>query len=576
MRLNFPANSQNLREVQIFGAEVTASGDAGASQTATVAENTTAVLDFTGTDVDTSDTLAYSISGTDADDFTIDTNTGALSFTSAPDYETPTDDDTDNVYNLTVTVSDGIATDSTDVSVTVTDADEPLTAADDTINATSGIEATGTVLNNDSDPDGTTPTVSAIETGSSVGGGTAGTVGTVLPGTYGSLTLDADGTYTYVVDANNADVLALGAGDAPLTETFTYTISDGTSTDTATITVNVSGVNDAPTQTGKSGGIYSPENENVLGATELFDQQSVNVGAENDYTHTSSMYINFVDADGDALTVTKAFDSFTVSPNPYPYDASARHTGAPYGNLTATIEETNSNDGGEWRVNLTYTVEDSDLDILADGEFVNQLYTISVSDGTASFSTEVRVQLNGRLDIYAADDFATVNEGASISVNAGETSELADAKFTSANSPLIIDTFYDGYVYSNSMTVEGVTFNNDGTKMYLTDMNGNPHDQQSGLVHNQYTLSTPFDISTATPDDKYLDAHSATYNLSGTPEFNNDGTKAFNIHRIGPNYTQNIVEYSLETPYEIDTATEVKSTGFDNPKDIAFNHDGTK
>ena len=90
MRLNFPANSQNLREVQIFGAEVTASGDAGASQTATVAENTTAVLDFTGTDVDTSDTLAYSISGTDADDFTIDTNTGALSFTSAPDYETPT------------------------------------------------------------------------------------------------------------------------------------------------------------------------------------------------------------------------------------------------------------------------------------------------------------------------------------------------------------------------------------------------------------------------------------------------------------------------------------------------------
>ena len=112
----------------------------------------------------------------------------------------PTDDDTDNVYNLTVTVSDGIATDSTDVSVTVTDADEPLTANNDTINATSGIEATGTVLTNDSDPDGTTPTVSAIETGSSVGGGTAGTVGTALPGTYGSLTLDADGTYTYVVD----------------------------------------------------------------------------------------------------------------------------------------------------------------------------------------------------------------------------------------------------------------------------------------------------------------------------------------------------------------------------------------
>ena len=121
------------------------------------------------------------------------------------------------------------------------------TAVDDTINATSGTDEEGNVLNNDSDPDGTTPTVSAIETGSTPGGGTAGTVGSALAGTYGTLTLTEAGGYTYVVDADNADVLALGAGDDPLTETFTYTITDGTATDTATITVNVSGVNDAPT-----------------------------------------------------------------------------------------------------------------------------------------------------------------------------------------------------------------------------------------------------------------------------------------------------------------------------------------
>ena len=41
------------------------------------------------------------------------------------------------------------------------------------------------------------------------------------------------------VDADHPDVLALGLDDAPLTETFTYTITDGISTDTATITVNV-------------------------------------------------------------------------------------------------------------------------------------------------------------------------------------------------------------------------------------------------------------------------------------------------------------------------------------------------
>ena len=51
----------------------------------------------------------------------------------------------------------------------------------------------------------------------------------------------------------------------------------------------------------------------MYSANELFDQHSGGSGAENDYTHTDEMYINFVDADGDALTVTKAFDSYTVS-----------------------------------------------------------------------------------------------------------------------------------------------------------------------------------------------------------------------------------------------------------------------
>ena len=160
------------------------------------------------------------------------------------------------------------------------------------------------------------------------------------------------------------------------------------------------------------------------------------------------MYINLVDVDGDTLTVTKAFDSYTVSifgtNTTTPQDYS-RHSSAPYCDLTATIIETTNNGGGEWRVYLNYTVEDSDLDILNDGETVNQIYTISVSDGTASFSTQLRVQLSGQVDINVDDDFATLNEGATISVSDGQGAALADAKFTSANSPLIIDTFYDGH-----------------------------------------------------------------------------------------------------------------------------------
>ena len=69
--------------------------------------------------------LTYSLSGTDASVFTIDAGTGEVRFRAVPDFENPADDDTDNVYDITVTASDGDGTDSkiTDhaVAITVTD-----------------------------------------------------------------------------------------------------------------------------------------------------------------------------------------------------------------------------------------------------------------------------------------------------------------------------------------------------------------------------------------------------------------------------------------------------------------------
>ena len=101
------------------------------------------------------------------------------------------------------------------------------------------------------------------------------------------------------------------------------------------------------------------------------------------------MYIN-LDVDGDTLTVTKAFDSYTVSifgtNTTTPQDYS-RHSSAPYGDLTATIQETTSNDGGEWRVNLSYTVEDSDLDILQQRNRKSNLHDFSVRRYSQFFNT---------------------------------------------------------------------------------------------------------------------------------------------------------------------------------------------
>ncbi len=80
------------------------------SATASVAENTTAVMTVTASDPDAGTTFTYSINGgADAAKFAINSSTGALTFVSAPDYENPTDVGADNVYNVVVQASDEFA-----------------------------------------------------------------------------------------------------------------------------------------------------------------------------------------------------------------------------------------------------------------------------------------------------------------------------------------------------------------------------------------------------------------------------------------------------------------------------------
>jgi len=101
---------------------VISSNGGGTSATINVAENGTAVTDVNATDADTKQTLAYSITGDDAGFFTIDANTGLLTFTNAPDFETPTDANKDGDYLVTVQVSDGNGgLDTQDLTIHVTD-----------------------------------------------------------------------------------------------------------------------------------------------------------------------------------------------------------------------------------------------------------------------------------------------------------------------------------------------------------------------------------------------------------------------------------------------------------------------
>ena len=84
-----------------------------------VTENSTSVGTIVATDAD-ADILTYSISGgDDAARFTI-SSTGELSFVAAPDFEAPADTDADNIYNVQVSVTDGIEAVTQDLTITVT------------------------------------------------------------------------------------------------------------------------------------------------------------------------------------------------------------------------------------------------------------------------------------------------------------------------------------------------------------------------------------------------------------------------------------------------------------------------
>jgi formylglycine-generating enzyme required for sulfatase activity len=73
----------------------------------TIYENTT-LVQVSATDAN-GNTLVYSTTGgADESKFSIQSGTGELSFLTTPDYETPTDAGSDNVYNVQVAVSDGV------------------------------------------------------------------------------------------------------------------------------------------------------------------------------------------------------------------------------------------------------------------------------------------------------------------------------------------------------------------------------------------------------------------------------------------------------------------------------------
>ena len=113
----------------------------------------------------------------------------------------------------------------------------------------------------------------------------------------------------------------------------------------------------------------------------------------------------------------------------------------------------------------------------------------------------------------------------------------------------------------------GVAWNSDGTKMFIADAG-------SGDDINEYTLTTGFDVSTASFVDA-LDVSGQDSRPCGI-RFNNDGTKLY----VTGFYNDFINEYNLSTAFDISTGSYSKQFDVDDwdvyPRDVQFNPAGTR
>ena len=192
----------------------------GTTATRTIAENTSAGENIgtpmTATDAD-NDTLTYTLSGTDAAAFDIDSTSGQLITKAALDYETKTS------YSVIITVSDGSLTDTITVTINVTDV----------------VENSAPVFT-----DGTTATRTIAENTSA--GENIGTPMTATDADNDTLTYTLSGTdaaaYDIVISSGQLITKAALDYETKTSYSVIITVSDGSLTDTITVTINITNV----------------------------------------------------------------------------------------------------------------------------------------------------------------------------------------------------------------------------------------------------------------------------------------------------------------------------------------------
>ena len=397
-------------------------------------------------------TLTYSLSGTDAVSFSIESTTGQLKTRAALDYETK------NTYQVIVTATDtGNLSDTITVTINVTDANDAPVFATNT--ATRAVPE-GTPANRNigeqvsaTDEDGNTLTYSLSGT-DAVSFSIESTTGQLK--TRAALDYETKNTYQVIVTATDT----------------------GNLSDTITVTINVIGVNEAPRFAMDTTTRSVAENRGTgVNIGTLVSAMDANRGDVLTYSLSGTDAVSFsIESTTGQLKTRTALDYETK--NTYEVTVTATDTGNLSDTITVTINVTDANDAPVFATNTATReiVEGATANrnigeqVSATDEDGNTLtYSLSGTDA-GSFRIESTI---GQLKTRAALNYETKNTYQVI-VTATDTGNLSDTITVTIN---VTDANDAPVFVTDAITravPEGALANrNIGARVSATDEDGN-------------------------------------------------------------------------------------------------------
>ena len=267
--------------------------------------------------------------------------------------------------------------------------------------------------------------------------GTAGTAtGTegqwTVTGQYGTLTINADGSYTYTLDESNRDVMAL-YGDETLKDVFTYTLTDKDGDkDTAELTIVINGKNhntEIKIDSGASLVVDETDlhNNNATGNQLQCPHDSLDADTEasGSLTITALDGLQALVINGTEYEVLVENGKVTgLKGSPQIWDDDEQHTGY------LTIDSIVDDGKGTYTVDYTYHLDNStqdhdppaeetenDRNHLTEDQQKDHSFTINAKDqdGTPSKPVEIKVDIIDDVPVLtgkeaSTDGFALVQE----------------------------------------------------------------------------------------------------------------------------------------------------------------------